>query len=338
MLIALIGVVYAKSNSSSKNSHDENPLLEMRKRMLLEPMQKGTGIEKSSGQNKVYGVLMEMGFPKGAASLVALLDGTTSLYFETSGGIIGGGEHENVRRLTIPFVEKANDVFTNFEKTNDFPLPKKDIWAFYVLTENGVFTAKANGKVLKQGNHPLSDYAYLGNEVITQMRIIQERDGKPLSNEELLLDAVRFQNIENTQYYLKKDIEIDKSDETGLTPLMAAAYLGNLEILNLLAENGANIEKRDEDGYTALTFAANAGKLSTTRRLIELGADVNAKDKQNSIPVMFAAQHGHNEIVKILLENGADPEFKGTHGLSAIGFAEQNGLKETEKILKEYKK
>ena len=39
---------------------------------------------------------MEMAFPEGAATLVSLADGTTSMYTSTGGGVIGGGAHDAV--------------------------------------------------------------------------------------------------------------------------------------------------------------------------------------------------------------------------------------------------
>jgi hypothetical protein len=41
----------------------------------------------------VFGVLMETGYPEAVVSLVALSDGTASLYFSNGGGIIGTGGH-----------------------------------------------------------------------------------------------------------------------------------------------------------------------------------------------------------------------------------------------------
>ena len=39
----------------------------------------------------VFGVVMDMTYPSGVATLVTFADGTASLYTSTGGGIIGGG-------------------------------------------------------------------------------------------------------------------------------------------------------------------------------------------------------------------------------------------------------
>src|SRR5690348_17043141 len=46
----------------------------------------------------LWGCVMDTGYPSGAATLVCLSDGTTSLYTSTGGGMIGGGAHEQVVR------------------------------------------------------------------------------------------------------------------------------------------------------------------------------------------------------------------------------------------------
>jgi hypothetical protein len=55
---------------------------------------------------RVWAVLMEMGLDTGTASLVAVADGTTSLYLSTGGGVIGGGSTKRYvacrKRSSIP--------------------------------------------------------------------------------------------------------------------------------------------------------------------------------------------------------------------------------------------
>lgn len=50
--------------------------------------------------------------------------------------------------------------------------------------------------------------------------------------------------------------QIDAKSKKGLTPLMAAAKGGNLEIVRFLLERGADVNARNEYGKTALRLAA----------------------------------------------------------------------------------
>jgi len=58
---------------------------------------------------RVWGAMMEMRIGAADVSLVVVAEGSTSLYFSTGGGVIGGGEHESVRaanRKLLGVIEK----------------------------------------------------------------------------------------------------------------------------------------------------------------------------------------------------------------------------------------
>jgi hypothetical protein len=63
----------------------------------------------------------------------------------------------------------------------------------------------------------------------------------------------------------------------GLTPLIAAAANGHVEMTKHLLANGAAVNKKSERGPTALMQAAAKGSVELVRLLAEHGADVNAK-------------------------------------------------------------
>jgi hypothetical protein len=132
------------------------------------------GFTKQGSASNVYGILMEMGFPKAVVTLVSLRDGTASLYVGTGGGVIGGGEHENVRRAAIDFVSQSEKNLAQMKKTDTFPYPAVGRVRFYVLTFDGVFTTEASESEVGTGKHNLSLLAQAGNEVLTQLRIVSE--------------------------------------------------------------------------------------------------------------------------------------------------------------------
>src|SRR6266496_5608660 len=67
---------------------------------LLEVDPAELGLSPSPRLPRIWAMLMEMGLDTGTASLVAVADGTTSLHLSTGGGVIGGGEHQAVRRVS----------------------------------------------------------------------------------------------------------------------------------------------------------------------------------------------------------------------------------------------
>jgi hypothetical protein len=294
------------------------------------------------GGRRLWGLLVEIGFPEAVASLVVIADGTVSMYFSNGGGMIGIGEHEAPRRAGEAFLAFAPAFLPHAKPAREFPLPAPGFVRFYFLTFDGILTAEAPGEDLQSKRGPLAPLFYKAHEVITQARLADERrkageaPRAPAAGagDLRLVQAAASGQIKAVRLLLGEGVDPNGADPSGLTPLMAAAYSGHDEIVKALLASRAALEARDASGYTALMFACNGGRTRCVEVLLQRGADVQARDVQESTPLMFAAQHGHNEIVKLLLARGADPSAQGRHGLSAIGFARQNGLAETERILR----
>jgi len=283
-----------------------------------------------SSSNRIWAVLMETGYPEAVATLVAVADGTVSLYFSNGGGIIGVGEHDAARKAGFDLLTAAPKFITYARPTKEFSLPQSGHTKFYFMTYDGAFTTDSIEDALGKNRLPLSPFFHKAQEVITQARLADERIQESARK---MLHAAATDNLKELKSLLEAGIRVDVADQTGLTPLMAASHEGKTQASKFLLDSGSKIDTTDSSGYTALTFACNSGKRACAELLIGRGADINHCDKDLSTPIMFAAQHAHNDIVRLLLAHGADPKFKGKHGLSAIGFARQNGHSETERIL-----
>jgi hypothetical protein len=132
------------------------------------------GIAPSPALPRVWGALMELGTGDGAASLVMLADGTTSLYTSTGGGIIGGGEHEPVASATRAFLTELERHLDFFETDADDRLPAPDEVIFRALTYSGRRSLAAAEDDLGEGRHPRSRLFYAGHDVLTQLRLVEE--------------------------------------------------------------------------------------------------------------------------------------------------------------------
>jgi hypothetical protein len=280
----------------------------------------------------LLGMLMETGYDTAVATLVAVADGTVSLYFSNGGGMLGLGEHEGPRKAALELLRFAAQAqfISRAKPTANFELPSKGSTTFFFITKTGVLSAAALENDLGNNKLPLSPLFHRAHEVISQARLVNEEMERATRE---LLSAAASGDESKLQELLGKNINPDAADSSGLTPLMAAAHSGQTGALKLILERAVAIDQKDSSGYTALMFACNAGNLDCVNVLLEKGANIHAEATDGSTPIMFSAQHGHNEIVRSLLEQGADPNKKGQHGLSAIGFAKQNGLTETALIL-----
>jgi hypothetical protein len=118
---------------------------------------------------------MEMRMGSALVTLAAVADGTTSLYFSTGGGVIGGGGHESVssaNRKLLAFIETGLDLFVPIER----PLEVMDgSVSFAVLTYEGLRGARDEEKKVTDRRSPLWPAYYLGQDVITALRLATEK-------------------------------------------------------------------------------------------------------------------------------------------------------------------
>jgi ankyrin repeat protein len=61
---------------------------------------------------------------------------------------------------------------------------------------------------------------------------------------------------------------LEAVDDAGRTPLLTAAAIGNITIVELLIERGANVNASDNDGRSALHYAAGKLNRHSSGRLI----------------------------------------------------------------------
>ena len=142
--------------------------------LALSIQRKEVGIPEPPPDAPAWGILMESGYPEGTATLLALSDGTTSVYLSSGGEVIGGHAYQNVREANAEFVECANHSYQHLEPTDSFPVPAEGYTLFYVLTDSGVLTGAGREDELGYGQHPLSSLFHAGHRVITQLRLISE--------------------------------------------------------------------------------------------------------------------------------------------------------------------
>jgi hypothetical protein len=135
------------------------------------------GIPKPPSDAPIWGLLMEMGYPTATATLLVVSDGTTSLYLSSGGGVLGGHAHQCVRDANAAFLATANQLREQFTPADTCPTPAAGQVIFYALTDSGILTAEAPEEELGSQRHPLSALFYAGHDVLTELRLISERQG-----------------------------------------------------------------------------------------------------------------------------------------------------------------
>ena len=139
--------------------------------LSLTPGEIGLSAENSRGS--MWGVVMETGIDGGFYTLVALADGTTSLYFSYGGGIIGAGEHESVRAASREFLTTANRFVSAAAPATGTAPPAGGATQFFLLTFEGLRSYSAPEIELGEERDPLAPLFHSGHAVISQLRLAQ---------------------------------------------------------------------------------------------------------------------------------------------------------------------
>ena len=148
--------------------------LELRQRILnLDPGE--MDLHPSSSAPHVWGVWMETGYLVGSATLIALADGTTSLYYSTGGGMLGSGEYTPVAESSKALVAEAETHLQFMTPSTDFPLPEVGQVRFILLTYAGNYSDAAIERMLVAGKHPLSPLFTRAHETLEQLRLLSEK-------------------------------------------------------------------------------------------------------------------------------------------------------------------
>jgi len=122
-----------------------------------------------------YGIVMEMGIQISMMTLVCFADGDASVYYKNGGGMVGGISHESVRKAAKAFIALAPNAVAKMIRTTTYPLPGPDRVRFYILTPQAVFTTETNRQALTNPKSDLGALFYAGQEVVAQMRQVQEQ-------------------------------------------------------------------------------------------------------------------------------------------------------------------
>jgi len=175
LLVALsFGVRAHQNRDSSGKPADPKVYVDLRN-MMLHGSRAKFNLPPASTPNEPYGVLMDWGIGSGTASVVAVADGTASVYLSSGGGFIGGSEsHESLRAAAKRTVKLASEVQPLMHVTTTYPLPQRGHVTFYVLTDAGVFTATASEEDMKTHRSPLHKLGDSAQAIITEYRMMQQ--------------------------------------------------------------------------------------------------------------------------------------------------------------------
>lgn len=183
--------------------------------------------------------------------------------------------------------------------------------------------------------------------------------------------AAMYRDKRTVALLLKREADVNQTDEGGNTPLMLALEQdrpARLGVMRELMQAGADAHLANQEGVSPiaiamagddatvqgllmrgaarqreaptvdfspgqLTTAAADGNLGRVKRMLAREVDVNEMDANRRTPLMRAAGGGHATVVSALLAAGADANIAALNGTTALGAAVLGNHPEVVKLL-----
>lgn len=149
--------------------------------------------------------------------------------------------------------------------------------------------------------------------------------------------AVECNDAHRLKQLIGSGADIDIPNRMDITPLMFAAYNGNVECVKLLLDAGADLKRRGPGGRSAVHFAirSSIGPLSAKvlEILVNAGADLNATDNDRWSPMHSAGAAGDENSLRFLISLGTDIDPIDLHGRTPLHLCARNKRRGTARIL-----
>jgi ankyrin repeat protein len=103
-----------------------------------------------------------------------------------------------------------------------------------------------------------------------------------------LFEAIKANDPKRVEAAFAAAESIEVQDFDGRSPLIYAALVGSLDILDILIKRSAKINHRDKLGNSALFYAASQGDTEIGEALLAAGANKDIENRQGITPLMKA--------------------------------------------------
>lgn len=196
---------------------------------------------------------------------------------------------------------------------------------------------------IKQEIENINDYD-IQREMIYAVRCFENSNiDFNKSKIDLLVEACLNHDIYGVDFLIEKGVDINRANEEGTTPLIAACYAGNITIVERLVELGANIDKegcvynkelmRVVCEGTPLIVATKMKKSDIVASLVERGADIDKRYEFGKTALIYAVENESEDIVKTLIDNGANINVVPMDKNTALMIVARNGNENIAKYL-----
>nr|XP_014428994.1 ankyrin-3 isoform X21 [Pelodiscus sinensis] len=256
---------------------------------------------------------------RGANVDAATKKGNTALHIASLAG--------QTEVVTVLVTNKAN---VNAQSQNGFtPLymaaQENHLEVVKFLLDNGASQSLAT----EDGFTPLAVALQQGHDQVVSLLLENDTKGKvrlpalhiAARKDDTKAAALLLQNDHNAD--VESKMVVNRTTESGFTPLHIAAHYGNINVATLLLNRGAAVDFTARNDITPLHVASKRGNANMVKLLLDRGAKIDAKTRDGLTPLHCGARSGHEQVVKMLLDRGAPILSKTKNGLSPLHMATQ---------------
>jgi len=148
-----------------------------------------------------------------------------------------------------------------------------------------------------------------------------------IKGESLLTIAIKNRDLAMIELLVRKGMDVNFQEFSGMTPLMWAVQIGDLDIVAyFLAQEGIQVNSVNKSSESALHFAVSdsAPNITIIKMLLKHGADVNRVDENGKTGLMIAARKGQASVIHMLLAHDhIDVNMCDLQGNTALMYAVQ---------------
>ncbi|XP_028915467.1 ankyrin-3 isoform X12 [Ornithorhynchus anatinus] len=193
------------------------------------------------------------------------------------------------------------------------------------LLDNGASQSLAT----EDGFTPLAVALQQGHDQVVSLLLENDTKGKvrlpalhiAARKDDTKAAALLLQNDHNAD--VESKMVVNRTTESGFTPLHIAAHYGNINVATLLLNRGAAVDFTARNDITPLHVASKRGNANMVKLLLDRGAKIDAKTRDGLTPLHCGARSGHEQVVEMLLDRAAPILSKTKNGLSPLHMATQ---------------